>query len=349
MNIVIASTYIPFIKGGGTMIVDSLERALIQAGHKVDTVKIPFTSDWMTMKEQLFAIRSLDLTEAAGNPIHLLITLRYPAYALRHPNKVSWFLHHHRQAYDLWGTEYQGIPDTPAGIQFRDELRETDTNYLKECKKIYAISPRIAGHLMSFNGIKADGVLYPPHPNSEMLHCGDYGDYFVYPCRLNPIKRQILAIEAMKHTKGDFRLLLVGAPDVDSYGYELKKEISQNGLEDRVVMTGWVSEQEKAKLIAQSCGVLYLPFNEDTCGYVSLEAFHSHKPLITLNDSGPLAELLQHGVNGMIAAPHPKSLAAAMEFLHANKNMARIMGGNARSILARYNISWQAVIEGLLA
>ena len=31
------------------------------------------------------------------------------------PNKVLWFIHHMRGAYDLWGTRYQEIPDTPGG------------------------------------------------------------------------------------------------------------------------------------------------------------------------------------------------------------------------------------------
>ena len=67
----------------------------------------------------------------------------------------------------------------------------------------------------------------------------------------------------------------------------------------------WISEEEKADLIARSAGVLYVPFLEDSYGYVTLEAFHAHKPVITCCDSGGTLEIIEDGVNGLIVAPEP--------------------------------------------
>ena len=40
---------------------------------------------------------------------------------------------------------------------------------------------------------------------------------------------------------------------------------------------GWISEQEKADLMANCYAALYIPYDEDSYGYVTLEAFHSAK------------------------------------------------------------------------
>ena len=62
---------------------------------------------------------------------------------------------------------------------------------------------------------------------------------------------------------------------------------------------------------------LYLPFEEDSYGYVTLEAFHSHKPVLTFTDSGGTDEIVEDGVNGMMLEPTPEALARGMETLWA--------------------------------
>ena len=36
----------------------------------------------------------------------LLIATRFPTWCARHPRKVVWLMHQHRQAYELFGTAY---------------------------------------------------------------------------------------------------------------------------------------------------------------------------------------------------------------------------------------------------
>ncbi len=57
------------------------------------------------MLSQAFLWRLLDLTEADGRSIDLVIATKFPSYAVRHPNKVVWLLHQFRQAYELDGTD----------------------------------------------------------------------------------------------------------------------------------------------------------------------------------------------------------------------------------------------------
>jgi hypothetical protein len=97
------------------MIVDGLAREMARRGVSVEIARIPFLSSWRDMPAQTLALRLLNLTETAGEPIDRLVAIRYPSFALRHPNKVAWFIHHHRGAYDLWGTGFQDIPNDTGG------------------------------------------------------------------------------------------------------------------------------------------------------------------------------------------------------------------------------------------
>src|SRR5687767_2706870 len=102
MEIVLASTIVPFIQGGGTFIVDWLEEMLTARGHSVFTLKIPFSSDYREMADQMIGLRLLDIRSYGER----LIAIRTPSYLLRHANKTLWFIHHHRTAYDLWDTPH---------------------------------------------------------------------------------------------------------------------------------------------------------------------------------------------------------------------------------------------------
>ena len=114
MRIVIASTYIPFIEGGGVKIVDDLERELTARGFHTDTVRIDFHPSWLTTPEQTLACVCSTSPSRPATPSTASLPSA-PGHALRHPNKVAWFLHHHREAYDLWGTPWGGMPDNDVG------------------------------------------------------------------------------------------------------------------------------------------------------------------------------------------------------------------------------------------
>jgi glycosyltransferase involved in cell wall biosynthesis len=347
VRILIASTYVPFVKGGDRKIVESLTQALRERGFETDVTLIPFHSAWPDIPAQTVGLRLLDVSESCGNRVDRLITIRYPSYALNHPNKVAWFIHHHREAYDLWGTPWGGMPDTQMGRHYRDMMRRSDDTYLRECRKVFTNSRIIASRLRTFNGLEPDGVLYPPLGDASLFRPGPFGDYLFYASRLSRIKRQGLAIEALKYTDPEVRLVIGGAPDVPAYKEELQQKIDELGLGKRVRLLGWLSEEDKADLMAGCCGALYLAYLEDSYGYVTLEAFHSAKPVITLTDSGGPLEVIEDGVNGLVAEPTPESLAAAMDRLWKDRAAGRDMGERALHTLGRYRIDWDHVVENL--
>lgn len=345
MKVLVASTFVPFIEGGGRMIVRDLVRALRERDHEVDTIEIPFLSTWDTMLEQMLAIRMIDVADSADT----LIAIRTPSYMLRHPNKRLWFIHHHRGAYDLWGTPYQDIPSTPEGLAVRDALIAADELYLREAKCICTNSQIVSSRLRQYNGLDST-VLYPPLGEPDRFVPASAENYVFYPCRITGHKRQQLAVEAAAHLHSDVRVVIAGAADSPEQLDPLNRLISEHGLQDRVeLIPRWISEEEKAGLIARSAGVLYIPFLEDSYGYVTLEAFHAHKPVITCSDSGGTLELIEDGVNGLICEPTPVALAAAIDRLRRDSVEAAKMGAEAHLTLRRKQINWENVVDTLLA
>jgi glycosyltransferase involved in cell wall biosynthesis len=168
--------------------------------------------------------------------------------------------------------------------------------------------------------------------------------------RATPHKRQDLAVEAMRYTRTPVKLVLAGAADAGTYAEDLRQRIEQHGLTDRVRMDDrWLTEEEKVDLYAGCLAAIYIPFDEDSYGYASLEAHHAAKAVITTTDAGGTGELIVDGENGRIVPPDPRAIAAAMDALFENRALARRMGEAGRHAIDRLGITWDRVIDRLLA
>jgi glycosyltransferase involved in cell wall biosynthesis len=347
MKISVVNVQAPFIRGGAEYLADSLAARLTGAGHRAEIVRIPFK--WHpeeALLDSMMACRLLRLD--AGEP-DLVIALKFPAYYVPFENKKVWLLHQFRQVYELWGTPFQQLPDTIEGHRIREMIVAADNHHLRDARAIYTNSRIVAGRLKRYNDIDADGVLYPPLLRPELFRKGEAGDYFFYPSRLNEIKRQHVAIEAMRHVRSSFRLVIAGRADDPAYELRLRELVMRWGLEKRVEFLGWISEEEKARRMANAFAALYLPFDEDSYGYVTLEAFHSHKPVLTFSDSGGTDELIVDGRNGRILDPTPEPLAEGMERLWADRSAAEGMGHEAYATIGRHGIEWPHILERLVA
>ena len=228
-------------------------------------------------------------------------------------------------------------------------MRAVDTAALLEAKAIFTNSKVVSDRLKRYNNV-ASTVLYPPIFKSERFHCRSFNDEIVYICRMEHHKRQHLLIDAMRYTKTPVKLRLCGSSSGPDYSQELTRTIVQAGLHDRVVLEDrWISEEEKVEYLADCLAAAYLPVDEDSYGYPSLEASHAAKPVISTLDSGGVLELVEHGVNGLITAPEPQALAEAMDQLYINREATQRMGRNARARLDDLAINWPHVLESLLA
>ncbi len=340
MRFVLASTFVPFVYGGARFIVEWLEEKLIEHGHEVERFYLPFVETPDDLLTQTAAIRLMDVADAGDR----LICFRPPSYVLRHPHKTLWFIHHIRTYYDLWGTEY-GVRITPQSQALREAIHTLDNQAFGEAQRIFTNSKIVADRLHTFNRVKAE-PLYPPIYQPERFHCRGYGDEVVFVCRIEPHKRPQLLLEAMKHVQTPVRLRLCGRASSPAYGEGLLKFVRTNRLEDRVsVEDRWITEDEKIEILSQALALAYVPKDEDSYGYPSLEAGHAGKAVLTTTDSGGVLELIEDGVNGFVVSPDPRAVAARFDELWRDRDRARRMGEANAQRLKDLRIDWNRVVE----
>lgn len=345
MRIALCSSMVPFIYGGARNIVEWLETMLQEAGHQVERVYLPHVDSPQTLLQQMAAYRWVDLTESADR----IICFRPPAHAIRHPHKILWFIHHVRAFYDLWDSPYRGFPDDAYYRGLRSALQAADTHALQEARTVFTNSQVVSDRLKQYNNVDST-VLYPPLFRPERFHCRGFNDEVVYICRVEHHKRQHLLVEAMHHTKTPVRLRLCGAGSGPGYPAELAEAIAHRAIAGRVVLeNGWITEERKIELLADCLAAAYIPLDEDSYGYPSLEACHSGKAVLTTTDSGGVLELVEDGRNGLIAEPTPQALAAALDRFYVDRAATMRMGREAQARVAELGIHWEHVLGKLLA
>jgi glycosyltransferase involved in cell wall biosynthesis len=344
-NILICTTQVPFTTGGAESHVEGLRRAFIEAGYNAEVAALPFK--WYPPTEIMrgtLAWRLLDVTEANGKAIDLVVGMKFPAYTVAHPRKVLWILHQHRSAYNLWGTPFDDLSTFPEGARVRDFVRHCDSRFIPEARKVFANSRAVAERLRRFNRIESEPLYHPP-PRAASLRAGEQGDYIFYPSRLEPQKRQELLIEAMSFTRTPVRAVFAGSSREPG---QYESLVKHHGVGDRVELRGFVSEQEMIELYANALGVCYLPFDEDY-GYVTLEGMLSSKPVVVARDGGGATEFVEHEGEGLVTDPDPRAIAECLDRLHADRERARRMGERGREKLLALNLSWPNVVEKIIS
>ena len=344
-NILIATTQVPFTKGGAELHVEGLRRALVAGGYHAEVVALPFK--WYPPTEIMrgaMAWRMLDLSAANGRPVDLVIGMKFPAYLVAHPVKVLWILHQHRSAYNLWGTPFDDLSTYPEGVRIREWIKYCDERFIPEARKVFANSRTVAERLKHYNNLDSETLYHPP-PLAEHLRPGEQGDYVFYPSRLEAQKRQELIIEAMRFVQTPIKLILAGGA-ADPKHYE--SLVKRNKVGDRVTFRGFVTDDELVQLYGNSLAVCYLPFDEDY-GYVTLEGMLSAKPVVVTSDSGGAAELVEHERDGLVVEPEPKAIAAALDRLYSDRDRARRMGQSGHDKLLGMKLSWDNVVAKIIS
>ena len=135
----------PFASGGVEIFTDDLAAELRKRGHDADLVTVPFK--WYPGERvltQAFLWRLLDLEEADGRRVDLVIATKFPSYVVRHSNKVVWLVHQFRQAYELDRTELGQFGEGPEERAIRRRVQELDKRALGEARKLFATSRNVA-------------------------------------------------------------------------------------------------------------------------------------------------------------------------------------------------------------
>jgi glycosyltransferase involved in cell wall biosynthesis len=334
----------PLTDGGHLVIAEALQRALVAAGHRAGVVTTPsnrfgrqggaYLANWFT---------DVGLT-GEGQRIDQVISLRFPSYAVRHPQHVCWLNHTMREYYDLWDTFSAGLsPQGRAKERVRRAIiRAADSWLLKRnVTSVFAQSRTVQNRLTRWNGVTSE-VLHPPPPQ-RAYRCDSYGDYLFFASRLSPLKRAALLLEALDTPAArHVRCVICGE------GEELRRLqrlARDRDLDRRVRFTGRLEDEALIRHLAGCRAVVFVPKDEDY-GFVTVEAFASRKAVITCADSGGPLEHVRDGYNGLVTAPDAEALGRACARLFDNPDEAERMGAQGQADIA--HLTWEAAVKKLL-
>ena len=102
-TIAVVTSSPPFAEGGHLVMARELVRALREAGHQAGLVVTPQNRFGQQGSAYLAAwCTDVQLAHEEA-PVDQVISLRFPGYAVQHPNHVLWLNHRMREYYDLWG------------------------------------------------------------------------------------------------------------------------------------------------------------------------------------------------------------------------------------------------------
>lgn len=347
MNVLILNTQVPFCYGGAEVLAEDLEAQLRAAGHRAEILTLPFK--WypqQTLANTILATKLMDVSNFNGVAIDTVIALKFPMWLIPHPAMSLWVLHQHRGAYDLWDSSLSDLAAMPDGRALRDLIRREDSAAIGACRNVFTISGNVTNRLKHYNRIDS-GVLYPPPRSMERFRVDSYGDYFFFPSRITPIKRQELVVEALVHVAEPVKVVFVGEPDSPQYLEKLKKRAHELGVSDKVEWRGRVSEEEKFELYANALMVIFTPVDEDY-GYVTPEAMLSSKAVLTLEDAGGATEFVTHEKSGLVVQADDRAMALAMSRIWNDRNEAERLGTAARQHIETIDLSWEKILESLL-
>jgi glycosyltransferase involved in cell wall biosynthesis len=335
---------VPFVHGGAELHALALRDQLRQRGYQADLITVPYK--WYPREQLMNSIRlwqQLDLSEADGRAIDLLITTKFPSYFAPHPNKVLWLIHQFRQIYDLHGTPYSDFMANDRGDEkLRQQLIRLDRDAIRGHRRIFSNSHNTAERLEKFNGISATPLYHPPSlfPRYE---CRTYGDFLLSVGRLDKLKRVDWLIRALRYCPPSMRCLIAGTGPESARLQELAREC---GVSSRVEFLGYVDNERLLELYAGCFAVFFAPLDEDY-GYVTLEAFFSRKPVLTARDSGGTLEFVAHERNGFVCEPGDEELLAErIARLFNDRPLCRRLGDDGYDRVK--DISWENAIDRLL-
>ncbi|MFQ5672432.1 MAG: glycosyltransferase family 4 protein [Nitrospinales bacterium] len=341
--IAVVNSDVPFIHGGHRLIASTLIQKLREYGYESDLIQTPSNPSNRMFSGYLANVLTCVEKTGDGRTIDQVISMRYPSYAVYHPVHVCWVLHRMREYYDLW----PHVKKNMAGLHLlyhharRFLVHRLDHYYLSRLHKVFALSQTVQKRLSRWGNIASEPLYPPPIPRDYRTE--GYEPFIYTVSRLVSHKRINLLLEALALTRDDsIQAVVAGTgPEMDP----LIKLAKSRGIDRRVTFTGMISEEESTKYFARCRAVYFSPFQEDY-GFVTLEAFLSGKPVLTTDDSGGPAELVENDVNGFVTEAQPQQVAEKIDLLIQEETLAQSLGEAGRA-KAR-GITWEKAIEKLV-
>ena len=231
--------------------------------------------------------------------------------------------------HNMWG-EGVGLQGKLSGINdnlFRKTLDTFD--------HIVCVSDYVRNDLVRRGIPRERTSIVPPCMDPPTISKAHEGDYILSLGRLVATKGLDDLIEAMPDI--DSKLILCGKGPEEKH---LRKLVAKKGLEDKVDFRGYVSEEEKNKLMSE-CKAFVMPSLFESFGLAALEVLGYGRPMVYTKVNG-LPETVGEG--GIGVPPHdPKAISDAVNTLLSNGSLREELSIKARAQAETY--TWDKHIE----
>lgn len=126
----------------------------------------------------------------------------------------------------------------------------------------------------------------------------------------------IKSTKLLKDNDININLILAGDGNIE----ECKRLINENGLNDRVEITGWIEKSEKEKYL-KNADIVVLPSYYESFGLSLIEAMSYKIPVIG-TWGGEVKEVIRNGIDGILINPgNIEEISEKIEILVNNKEL----------------------------
>ena len=207
-----------------------------------------------------------------------------------------------------------------------------------KCSAIYTISEASKDDLIKIGANKPIYVIDCAIDIQEVENMVTAPCQFMYIGRLIFYKNLEVVIKALRIVKKSYpKVVLIIAGDGPQKNI-LEKLVSELSLNDSVQFKGYISEQEKKRLLCMSQAFIF-PSLVEGFGLVILKAFACKKPVLVSNVR-PSSDIVEDKITGFVVSPDDENKwAEAIEQIIKEPEKAHKMGNAGRNILEKkYNV-----------
>lgn len=364
MKILLLSQFFSTTRGGGEYVFSLIAKKLAENDSKVYVITNKITKeDYKEHKNIKVIFIPPTLEYKGGLPPGFLDNLRYSINAIRQGLKIIKnekidIIHSNNFAPALAGAILSSLTLKPHITTVHDVFSLCGREYWKrwgaqsdvsrlnvwlapffeklmiklKCDCIHTVSEATREDLIKFGAKKPIHVIHNAIETNTTNSTSPNPLQFVYVGRLvfyKNLEVVIKAIEITKKTELGIKLVIIGSGPHENFLKDLVRKLS---LEQNIEFKGYVSSQEKSRLIAESRALVF-PSLCEGFGLVILEAFDQSRPVLVSNIK-PMSDIVSHEENGFVLDPYNENQWANY-FLRIIENTQETtkMGQNGNQLL----------------
>lgn len=364
MKILLLSQFFSTTRGGGEYVLSLVAKNLAKNGHNVFIITNKIIGEEYKVQENIQIVFIPPVLEYKGGlPPGFLDNLRYSINATRQGLKIIKkekidIIHSNNFAPALAGSILSSLTSKPHITTVHDVFSLCGKNYWKrwgaqsnvsrlnvwlapffeklmiklKCDCIHTVSEATREDLVKFGARKLIYVIHNSIETSVTNNTISNPFQFVYVGRLvfyKNLEVVIKAIKIVKKSEPEIKLVIVGGGPHEK---SLKDLVLQLDLESNVQFSGYITTDEKSKLLATS-NALVFPSLCEGFGLVILEAFDKSRPVLVSNIR-PMSDIVNHEKNGFVLDPYNENQwADYLLRIIKNPQEATKMGQNGNQLL----------------